>query len=494
MDRLAPGLTGHALSSRRALSSESVGSLLALEALLGTSRILAGIVFPVYDDAFITFRYARNAARGLGFVYEPGEYVLGVTAPAFGVILAPFYLFGLPLPDAAIAINVVADGVILWMAWAGLRRAGSPQVGLVFGVLFSISPMLARASVGGLETGLFLAGLVGATALHHRGYDGWAVCLGTAGCFVRPEMSLLVALFLARALIWQRATLLRLSVVALATAVPPLVLLHGYYGSVVPQSVVAKLQFINSPLGQVLTTLVVPELFAVLCVPFAVVGVLQAARTEGEPRTLTLWCGAYVGAYAVARPLVFSWYSAPVQLTVVLLASYGLYQVASWVRVRWLGDQGEFWLRGCTLVVPILFWTGTLAIAGPSPVTRSVFDPLREYCRDHMTARPTIVATDVGAVGYYCDARILDTMGLVWPDALSFTQWQDVVSAHKPDYVLAYATRDIVRTLREVATFRSYRPVARFSPKGSSDMTLEPSRYPRAAWAQDYILLKRETR
>ena len=33
------------------------------------------------DDAYITYRYARNLATGRGFVYNPGEAVMGTTAP-----------------------------------------------------------------------------------------------------------------------------------------------------------------------------------------------------------------------------------------------------------------------------------------------------------------------------------------------------------------------------------------------------------------------------
>ncbi len=31
------------------------------------------------DDAFISFRYARNLTEGTGLVYNPGEYVEGIT-------------------------------------------------------------------------------------------------------------------------------------------------------------------------------------------------------------------------------------------------------------------------------------------------------------------------------------------------------------------------------------------------------------------------------
>ncbi len=40
------------------------------------------------DDAYITFRYARNILNGSGFVYNPGEHVLGTTTPLYTGLMA----------------------------------------------------------------------------------------------------------------------------------------------------------------------------------------------------------------------------------------------------------------------------------------------------------------------------------------------------------------------------------------------------------------------
>jgi len=51
-----------------------IGVALAVRLLAGPRTI---------DDAYITFRYARNLADGLGFVYNPGQQVLGTTTPLY---------------------------------------------------------------------------------------------------------------------------------------------------------------------------------------------------------------------------------------------------------------------------------------------------------------------------------------------------------------------------------------------------------------------------
>src|SRR5689334_10099421 len=40
------------------------------------------------DDAYITFRYARNLVRGLGLVYNPGERIEGYTNFLWTILVA----------------------------------------------------------------------------------------------------------------------------------------------------------------------------------------------------------------------------------------------------------------------------------------------------------------------------------------------------------------------------------------------------------------------
>lgn len=99
------------------------------------------------DDAFITYRHAQNLIRGRGFVFNPGERVLGTTAPLHGLVLG---LLGLVNPD--IPINA------FYLSWASMigiclslvvifRKLGYFSVGLVSSLmliftaaLYSFSP------------------------------------------------------------------------------------------------------------------------------------------------------------------------------------------------------------------------------------------------------------------------------------------------------------------------------------------------------------------
>ena len=67
--------------------------LLVVPGVVALAARLVTTPHPI-DDAYITFRYARNLAEGLGLVYNPGEWVLGTTAPLWAVVLAVGYRLG----------------------------------------------------------------------------------------------------------------------------------------------------------------------------------------------------------------------------------------------------------------------------------------------------------------------------------------------------------------------------------------------------------------
>src|SRR5580698_4569692 len=61
--------------------------------LLGVNMARVGSF--TIDDAYISFRYARNLARGLGLVYNAGEHIEGYTNFFWTVLLAGGIRLGL---------------------------------------------------------------------------------------------------------------------------------------------------------------------------------------------------------------------------------------------------------------------------------------------------------------------------------------------------------------------------------------------------------------
>jgi len=74
--------------------------------------ILAIIILRIVnDDAFITLRYARNLIHRLGFVYNPGERVLGITNPLLALLQV---FFSLPVLGNVLLGNYILQYALLF--------------------------------------------------------------------------------------------------------------------------------------------------------------------------------------------------------------------------------------------------------------------------------------------------------------------------------------------------------------------------------------------
>src|SRR2546430_8458334 len=98
-------------------------------ALVGAAVIGARLWFlaftrVTYEDAFISLRYARNLAAGLGMVYNPGERVFGATTPLHVLLLAALTALHLPDPLFAVKLlSIFADGVTAAVWYRLIHRA-----------------------------------------------------------------------------------------------------------------------------------------------------------------------------------------------------------------------------------------------------------------------------------------------------------------------------------------------------------------------------------
>src|SRR5438093_3627463 len=101
------GDRGHAGKNGDAGRPRSIGAaLVPLLPALGALAVRLHVGPLTIDDAFITYRYARNFAEGLGLVYNPGQAVLGTTTPLYALMMAALYRFGVTdLPTASWVLN-----------------------------------------------------------------------------------------------------------------------------------------------------------------------------------------------------------------------------------------------------------------------------------------------------------------------------------------------------------------------------------------------------
>jgi hypothetical protein len=465
-----------------------IDTIVLLGLVVFASRLLGLYVRHVYDDAFITFRYAENLAAGNGFVYNLGERVLGTTSPLWGMILTPFAWLHVPLTTAAPILNTLLDCALVLLVLLYCRRRDWMLPGVLFAVVFAGDPNMVRIPVGGMETSLLLLLCVAALMLFENGKSVAATMLVAISYFLRPEALLLLALFLiltARQRRWRELVLM--AGISVLTVGIPVGLIWAYYGGPIAHSVIAKSTALNGNLLPVLKEELAVNPVHLLALPLTVWGAARAVRLRGLPWHSLLWGVMYAGVYLLLRPAVWGWYFVPLHFVKFFLAAFGLADLIGRVRVARQVSVRTWGLVGSGLV---LLSGITISVAvGPAPVSRNVYEPLRMWFRQHPARGTKIMAGDIGAVGYYSGGYICDLAGLVTPQPQGGIIGS--INIWRPDYLfLVVSQTQVGALLANPNEATQYRAVARFSKTGQQNLDPRPEElHPR--WQQDYILYER---
>jgi hypothetical protein len=469
------------------------------------ARLLPGA--RTIDDSYITYRYVRNILAGNGFVYNPGEQVLGTTTPLYTILLTGAGVFAggeaAPFPQISLALNALADGITCLLLWRLGRQLGYALAGLGAALIWAIAPYSVTFAIGGLETSLYVLLLVGAVSAHIARKHVLTAFLAALMLLTRPDALILIGpLGLDRA--WQiyrhselRPAKRRLALEVLAFLLPTLVWIgfsSAYFGSPLPHSITAKSLAYRLPENSALvrllqhySTIFLEELtFGVpwmivgfVLYPFLyLVGARQAFRASARCWPFLAYPWLYLITFAAANPLIFRWYLTPplpALMLVVLIGVEHLVKQAAGLLRRRQGQpvpvNGAPDNQGVLLRLLLLFFVILAPIAltlrgwqvqpdhglpRPAPEMAWYLLELRyrqaaDYLVANFKAAPesiTLAAGDVGVLGYFTGARILDTVGLNSPQATryyplpesyhvnAYAVSPDLILDERPDYLV----------------------------------------------------------
>jgi len=267
------------------------------------------------DDAFISFRYARNLASGDGLVFNLGERVEAATSLSWTLLLAAAETIRLPIEGTALVLGVSFALLALREAYLLSRRLGaSPAACLAAVALVAVHGRFWLVAANGLEGGLFafLVVLVARKTVEDADARLIGALLGLL-FLTRPESLLILPIVAGYQLLGTpdtlgRSALRRRAGVTAATALAVIgaatIWRLGYYGALLPNSVAAKSALSAGPetlLANLVTGLSYTVRFEIAHAPF----ILSAAiAVILRPKNRALWLSLFVVAAEIPAVLV----------------------------------------------------------------------------------------------------------------------------------------------------------------------------------------------
>ena len=415
--------------------------LIPLVLLLATRAVLAALLPLASEDAYITYRYSRNLALGLGPVYNPGERVFGFTSPLWMVWNALGWALTRDPVQWSRLSTLAGDAVTLVVAGTMLARHVSRASAWCFTFVFAGWTAFTGVAISGMENSMMITLLLLSAALIETGNRSSGPVLA-ALALIRPE-GFVAALVMA----WRARP--RDRWVALAIVAAGLAALTLTFGSPLPQSMIAKAQIYGTPgpwagrhwwewtipfsLGR---WPVMPDcrflfLGTVLAAPAALAGlrVLWGIRSSALAfavlATLAIWLG-----YALTGATYFFWY------LIVPLAGWFLLVAMGLPRI----------VRGSSIYVSAALlvlgsWTVVWELYGARARAEQSFAQVADYMAQNSSAWQKVLLEPIGIVGYRAKVTVLDEVGLVSPAIakrrLGGPGWMsDVIAAERPDWLV----------------------------------------------------------
>ncbi len=458
------------------------------------------------DDAWIHLQFARNLGTGHGFSFNPGVPSSGSTAPLWTFVLAIPAFLRIDLLAAARVIGValtIAAALTARqiVAWLTNSRLGATTAGLAV----VLSARFTWASVSGMEVPLYTT-LALLTVLFylrglHTGRAGlWSIAAALTGT-ARPEAFMFLPIFIAHwawsrrsAGLWRSirgpcaiAGVVVAGYVAFnfATGGHPLpttfyakargegvlgALMQGQWTAIGTRAISAPIEDLNILLHWVDEQS--PFLMlAVLVGACVLAGVLpmRNANLAGGGIIVVLFLAAPIlkGAFVPAPPILAQngRYIDHLLAMYFMIASVGLAYLWTATRRHWL-------VATFVLVALVRLASQDVKFAPRYAAEVKNINELQvvaaDWIRQHTTPEAIVATNDIGALAYFGRRTIVDTEGLISPEALAYRRDQTIAAylAHTmPDLLVIFPgwypeLADRPDLLREVCRITSPRVVA----------------------------------
>jgi arabinofuranosyltransferase len=384
------------------------------------------------DDAFISFRYARNLVDGVGLVFNPGEKIEGYSNLLWTLIMAGGMTIDVAPETLSRLIAFLSSITVLGLSWRLARRLlpdepVSGWLSLLPPLLLACNRSFAAWNGGGLETRFFtmlvMAGLYLGLELHERRASAWLAPVLALLVLTRVDGVMYAGILAVGA--WFKTadvpTLRRAMplMTVVSTVAAQTVFRILYYGDALPNTFYAKVGGVPLQMGveYLWSAFVGQGLVLMLALGLCVV-------LPGSARSLTAGvCWALICAHLLYT-LQIGGDHFEFRFLDVIWPLAAILAVAGW---RSLVAVAPALLRPTAIIVPLLallIWNGLAVWTGYPLPDRTVVSIRYEagLCRDWQkigrwfarNAAPdeVIAVRPAGAIPYFSGLHALDMHGL----------------------------------------------------------------------------------
>ncbi|MBN8550809.1 MAG: hypothetical protein J0M12_15955 [Deltaproteobacteria bacterium] len=393
------------------------------------------------DDAYIHFRIAQNLATNGAPYFNPEQAVMATSSIVWTLLLgAIFFVVGYAPALVAVVNALITVGAAIVFSRLAATLYGQSSERIATASFILTLACLLSSSIQLMETPLALLLLGLGLHAYFRGRSIAFVWLVLA-CFTRLEFLAFLAVVLGENFLYRRVPLKAAALSIAAAAMPLIVLDYYFFGTIVPQTVVAKSVIYNLSSSEFLTfavagllgkylfytyPLIVLIYFALLTTITIYLSLLHLHPPEyvvRDQRALVILAGGLLVflTYTLKQVYIFPWYvplySLPIFFALLFMAT--------------TKKSTPLKLLATLLIAPTLFsfcrdlaaGLGVASVANYSEYEGGVrAQAYRGLGAKLGSACPQckLMAAEIGGLGSAFPGFILDAAGLASPEALPY--------------------------------------------------------------------------
>ena len=419
----------------------------------------------IIEDAFITYRYARNLAEGLGFVYNPGEKVLSTTTPLYTLILALSYFISKEIPSNSYLLSVLCLVCSIILIYKIFARENLGIVGLLSSLLLVVNIYIILTF--GMETCFYLLLLLFSIYFYLNNKLALTAFFLGLSVLTRIDGFIMVGALAIHYILMNFKSITNLNTIKrlfrpllifIVTITPWFLFSIVYFEQLFPLTLKAKMMQYSSGLWPSCFT---SEFFEILIsqylyfIPFFIFGCIFIIIKLKGYSVLLVYFALYCLAYS--KLPYYHWYNVPPLTIFLMVTSIGFYNIFT-IIFQWFKKE-EISLRPafkkiatlsvvCSLlllllipVYPLTESTSNLLknTKGFSQDVNNRFDFYKyigERIKNETPSNASVGLIEIGIIGWYSERRIIDYCGLLQPYGCVNMGTGKIVDFYKPDYIV----------------------------------------------------------